>query len=122
MRLPVELGLLAGGVVISIAAGVWIARKRSPTAEARERRRRLAVNLRGRIGDAFITDVNENTLFYTYAFRGVEYTTAQDISAIRDIVPHDPSKLIGPATLKFLPGNPANSILVCEDWSGLVRF
>jgi hypothetical protein len=27
--------------------------------------------------------------------------------------------LIGPASLKYAPRNPANSILICERWSGL---
>jgi hypothetical protein len=48
----------------------------------------------------------------------VEYTASQDISKLRDRLPEDPQTWIGPVTIKYLPRNPANSIVVCEDWSG----
>jgi len=82
-------------------------------------RRRLAVNLHGRLGDATITEVQENTLFYSYSVGGVAYTASQDISQLRSRIPSDLERLIGPASLKYAPRNPANSIIVCEEWSGL---
>jgi hypothetical protein len=85
----------------------------------KEMRRRLAVNLHGRLGDATITEVQENTLFYSYSVRGVAYTASQDISQLRAQIPSDLERLIGPASLKYSPRNPANSIIVCEEWSGL---
>lgn len=82
-------------------------------------RRRLSVNLHGRLGDATITEVQDNTIFYSYSVRGVTYTASQDITQLRPQIPNDLERLIGPASLKYSPGNPANSIIVCEEWSGL---
>ena len=85
----------------------------------KEMRRRLSVNLHGRLGDATITEVQDNTIFYSYSVRGVTYTASQDITQLRPQIPNDLERLIGPASLKYSPGNPANSIIVCEEWSGL---
>jgi hypothetical protein len=85
----------------------------------KEMRRRLSVNLHGRLGDATITEVQDNTIFYSYSVGGVAYTASQDITQLRPRIPSDLEKLIGPASLKYSPRNPANSIIVCEQWSGL---
>jgi len=85
----------------------------------KEMRRRLAVNLHGRLGDATITEVQENILFYSYSVGGVIYTASQDITQLRAHIPSNLERLIGPASLKYSPRNPANSIIVCEEWSGL---
>jgi hypothetical protein len=37
------------------------------------------------------------------------------------LLPEDQMSMIGPALVKFDPRNPANSIVLCEDWSGLRR-
>ncbi len=98
------------------------------TPEERERRRRQLVNARGRIADALITDVgvSENPsggashwLHYSYDLRGVTYHAAQDITSLLAHLPRDPQTLAGPASVKYLPGNPSNSIVLCEEWSGL---
>jgi len=114
--------LMAGvaGALTGVAAWFVPAARRSPA--ERERRRRLAVNVRGRTGGAKITDFHDGVLCYTYFVGGVEYTAFQDVSALADMLPEDPRTLIQrPATLKYLAHNPANSILLCEEWSGL-RF
>lgn len=114
--------LMAGlaGALTGVAAWFVPASRRTPA--ERERRRRLAVNAHGRTGGATITDFHDGVLCYTYFIASVEYTASQDVSALAELLPEDPHALIQrPATLKYLPGNPANSILLCEDWSGL-RF
>lgn len=83
----------------------------------RERKRRLKVHREGRLGDALITEVTPETIFYSYEIRGVQYTASQDIRGLAETLPAPPR--IGESRLKFLPRNPANSILVCEEWSGL---
>ena len=85
----------------------------------REKRRRLTVNQYGRLGDATITDVNGDTLYYEYSVGGVVYTASQDISQLRALIPSDPERLIGTVSLKYSLRNPANSIVLCEEWSGL---
>jgi hypothetical protein len=85
----------------------------------KEKRRRLQVNQGGRLGDATITEVHESTIFYEYSVRGVLYTASQDVTELREQIPTDVERLIGPVSLKYSPQNPANSIILCEDWSGL---
>ncbi len=113
--------LLAGmaGAATGVAASMMRSRKVRP--EERERRRRLDVNARGRTGQATILDVQNAVITYAYEIRGTEYTAAQDASKFIGELPADPSTLIGrPAILKYLASNPANSIVVCEEWSGLL--
>ena len=85
----------------------------------KEKRRRLMVNQEGRIGDATITEVHDDIVFYEYSVRGVLYTASQDISQLREHIPIDPERLIGSVGLKYSTANPANSIVICEQWSGL---
>ena len=68
------------------------------------------------MASATVFDVRENELFYSYTVGGVEYSATQDVSAIRERVPNDPAGL---ATAKYISRNPANSIVICEEWSGL---
>ena len=110
------LGILA---VVLIAVGVWLYLNSRQTPAQRERRRRLEISRAGRMGDAWIIDVRECVLFYSYEVRGVAYTTSQDASDLKDLLPADTSSLVGPSGLKYSSGNPANSIVVCEEWSGL---
>lgn len=104
-----------------MALAVVIVRQVRGTAESREKQRRLLLHRTGRLGDAEITEVSEDTLFYSYLARGVQYETSQDISAVRDQLPENLELLIGPAALKYSVNNPANSIVVCEEWSGCRR-
>ena len=67
---------------------------------------------------ATVFDVRAEELFYTYSVGGVEYSATQDVSSIREHLPED-AALAGPATVKYIPRNPANSIVICEEWSGL---
>ncbi|MEP6960459.1 MAG: hypothetical protein ABI995_00160 [Acidobacteriota bacterium] len=96
-----------------------VIRKYWKNPEKRERKRRLLVHKNGRLGEAMIVDANEDAIYYTYSIGGVQYEASQDISMLREHVPADPDRLIGAARLKYVNNNPANSILVCEEWSGL---
>jgi hypothetical protein len=115
----VELLILAFVAVLLIVVGVWLYLNSRQTPSQRERRRRLTISRSGRMGDAMIIDVRECVLFYSYEVRGVAYTTSQDATDFRDLLPADTSVLIGPSGLKYSSGNPANSIVICEEWSGL---
>lgn len=104
---------------LAIGVIVWTVYRFRRSPQERERRRRLAVHRKGRLGDAIIADVEDANLYYTYSVRGVSYTAAQDISNLREYLPAEPERLVGHAHLKYLSKNPANSILVCEEWCGL---
>jgi hypothetical protein len=114
-----ELAALVGIAAVLIALGIYIALRVHGTPEKRERKRRLNVNRLGRLGDALITEATETVIYYTYSIRGVQYTASQDVTALRRKLPAEPERLIGIASLKYAPKNPANSILICEEWSGL---
>jgi hypothetical protein len=115
-----QLAALCGLAIVLIAVAVRIAlRVVQGNPEKRERRRRLEVHRHGRLGEALITEGDETTLYYTYSVHGVEYSASQDIATLRDRLPAEPGRLVGVARLKYAPRNPANSILLCEEWSGL---
>jgi hypothetical protein len=114
-----EVSMLAVLAVLLIAAGVWLFLSSRQTAAQRERRRRITVNRTGRMGDATIVDVRDCVLFYSYEVRGVAYTTSQDASEFKDLLPSETSNLVGPTGMKYSSNNPANSIVICEEWSGL---
>ena len=109
--------VVIAAALIALAIFILVRIRRKP--KDKEMRRRLSVNHLGRLGDATITEVQDNTIFYSYSVGGVTYTASQDISQLSAQIPSNPEKLIGPASLKYAPRNPANSIVVCEEWSGL---
>ncbi len=118
MRLPGDLALYTGIAIVVVGGGVWYLTSLRKDPHEKERLRRRAVNRHGRMGDAMIMDANHETIYYSYMLRGVEYHTSQDVSTLCAKMPEDPLTLIGPATMKYDPSNPSNSILLCEDWSG----
>ena len=118
---PVTETIMIGAVSLgAIAAGVLVVLRIRRKPKDKEKLRRLEVNASGRLGDATITDITDDAIIYEYSVGGLTYTASQDISQLREIIPADPHRLIGrPASLKYSTQNPANSILLCEDWSGL---
>lgn len=115
---PGSLLLIGAAVTLSVAAG-WIFHRLRVSPAERERRRRLLVNRTGRITDGLVTDIEDDVLYYSYSVSGVDYIASQDISALRSVLPEDRDGLIGPVVLKYSPGSPGNSIVACEEWSGL---
>ena len=118
---------LAKGIAIVLAAvlaillGIYLYRayRRSRvSADERERRRRAWLTAAGKMGDATLVEVRDSLLFYSYDVRGVEYTASQDIAALGENAPAGYS-VTGPVCIKYDARNPANSIVVAEDWSGL---
>lgn len=110
---------VGAGVCLAAGAGFYFYFRFRSTPAERERKRRLTLHNEGRLADANVTDINDTVVFYAYTVRGVEYSASQDITSLSARLPEDPSRLLGPAMLKYDPVNPANSIVVCEEWSGL---
>lgn len=102
---------------------------RRPSAAERERRRRLKIHQEGRITDGTLFDVGEpgaeqgpesaRLLYYTYSIGGVEYSACQDVSTLAERIGSDPASVIGSVYVKYHSKNPHNSIIICEEWSGL---
>lgn len=118
--IPVPALFIAGAAILVIA-GIVLSRKlrRPVPPDELEKRRRHFVHLNGKLGDGEIIDIDGAAIFYSYDVAGVNYTTSQDIGALGISLPSDRMAIIGPASVRFLPVNPANSIVVCEQWSGL---
>jgi hypothetical protein len=112
----VALAVVLAVLVAIIAIRAW---KRSHiTPEERERQRRLWLVATGKMGDASLVEIRDDLVFYSYAVRGVEYTASQDISRLGQRIPTDLSAM-GAVSVKYDPRNPANSIVIAEEWTGL---
>ena len=118
-----ELILALVGVVAAVSAiiGYRAWRRSKVTPEEKERRRRAALVLRGKMGDATITELRGDLIFYSYDVRGVEYIASQDVSLLKEHLPSDLSALIGAVSVRYDAKIPANSIILAEEWSGLRR-
>jgi hypothetical protein len=56
-------------------------------------------------------------IVYNYRIAGVTYECAQDVTTLAEYVHGIRTDL--PIQVRYLPQNPANSIVVAESWSGL---
>jgi hypothetical protein len=104
------------------------AKKRRKTPDQRERERRLRISEMGRITDGTVIDVNEmqnngagelQLLIYHYDVAGVSYEASQDVSNLRHLVDLHSCRAGLMTSIKYDPGNPGNSIVIAENWSGL---
>jgi hypothetical protein len=118
---PAEYITLAlGAILVALAAALgyraWKSSRIPP--EELERRRRAGLVAQGKMGDALLVEFRDGHIFYSYAVRGVEYTASQDVTLLQERLPRDLSA-DGPVSVKYDARNPANSIVVAEQWSGL---
>jgi hypothetical protein len=114
----VTIALAAVLVVLLAIMGYRAWQRSRVTPEERERRRRAWLVATGKMGDAVLVDFRDDHVFYSYDVRGVEYTASQDISRLPEKVPADLSNMPS-VSIRYDPKNPANSIVVAEEWSGL---
>ena len=110
-----------------IGVYAW-ARSRRKDPDARERERRQWLTAAGRIIDGTVTDVQEinhtgsgpiQLLFYRYEIAGVQYEASQDVTRLRQFIDVHSCRLGLPASIKYDPRNPGNSIVISESWTGL---
>ncbi len=82
----------------------------------------------GRIVDGTLLDVAEvpgedghplTMIVYDYRIGGVDYEASQDITLMGDVVTVAHVQSGFPCSVRYQPGNPENSIVVAEGWSGL---
>ena len=64
-------------------------------------------------------DCKLSMILFSYRIGGVDYECSQDVTSLTDVV--DPSQVqLGlPCSVRYQPGNPQNSIVVAEHWTGL---
>jgi hypothetical protein len=115
-----EITLVLAGVLVVLVAlmGYRAWQNSRVTPEERERQRRNLLVQRGKMGDATLVEIRDDALFYSYDVRGVEYIASQDVTHLKTQVPIDLSSL-APVLVKYDARNPANSIVLAEQWSGL---
>ncbi len=129
MKMALANLVSSGGTMLTVAGGAAVAGlgawgiyryiKGRPTEAELERRRRTDLHARGKMGDANLLEFRDQMVMYSYAIGGVEYTASQDLSDLQLQLPADRWSSIGPVSIKYDPRNPANSIVLSEDWSGL---
>lgn len=138
--------LAAAAVLLAAGGAVFWWRHRPLDPDEVERRRRAHLNRIGRIVEGEILEVLEappdaapvkrrmslsaarapqrtngarQLLFYKYSISGVTYETAQDVTGMEERAQLKKIVLGQPASVKYDPANPSNSILISDDWSGL---
>ena len=136
---------MGGALIAAIAMIVYAFLRPAVDEAAEERKRRLHLNQIGRIAEGQVVELVEHPpvpkparkgLFgagarplvdmrprhlvsYSYAISGVTYHTAQDITGLESQVRLERLVPGQPASIKYDPANPVDSILVADDWSGL---
>ena len=136
---------MGGAAIAAIGMIVYAFLRPALDPEKEERKRRLHLNQIGRIAEGQVVDLVEHPpeskqarkgLFgagarplvdmrprqlvsYSYAISGVTYHTAQDITGLESQVRLERLVPGQPASIKYDPSNPVDSILVADDWSGL---
>ncbi|MGA3334603.1 MAG: hypothetical protein ABSC62_10625 [Terracidiphilus sp.] len=122
----IAAGLAAAAAVAAIA--LWLVLRKRPSEEEIERARRQFLAQSGRLVDGMLLDVYHvdakdgrtlTMLLFNYRIAGVDYECSQDITAMRDVVNVAEVRAGFPCTVRYQPGNPQNSIVVSEGWSGL---
>lgn len=122
----IAAGIVASALVCAIA--LWLMFRKRPTADEIEYGRRHFLVQSGRLVDGMLLDIfdvpgdegdTRAMLLYSYRIGGVDYECSQDVTYMRMIV--DPATIrVGfPCSVRYQPGNPQNSIVVAEEWSGL---
>jgi len=141
-----KLLLAAAAIAVAALTALVYSSLRSPVRpEEVERRRRLHLNQIGRIADGQVVELVEQPaehaasrggflrakarprvsgegrklVWYSYSISGVIYQTAQDITGLDSQVRFEELVAGQPASVKYDPANPSDSILVADDWSGL---
>ncbi|MGD1064198.1 MAG: hypothetical protein ABR860_13135 [Terracidiphilus sp.] len=115
--------------VAAVAAlALWLVLRRRPSAEEIERARRQFLVQSGRLVDGMLLDVYEvngadgrtlTFLLFNYRIAGVDYECSQEITAMRGVVDAAEVRAGFPCTVRYQPGNPNNSIVIAEGWTGL---
>lgn len=119
---PRQIGVGAA-VAVLVAGLVWYEiRRRRPTPEELELRRRTHLAAIGRIIDGSVLDIlladgEPSVILYQYRVSGVVYERGQDVSSLHGYL--DALRLDMPVQVRYDAHNPAESIVVAEGWNGL---
>ena len=122
------------GLVALGGLALWLVLRKRRTSEELERERRRFLVQSGRLVDGMLLDVceveapakskseparNLILLVYNYRIGGVNYECSQDITGMPSVMDVSQVRAGFPCTARYQPGNPQNSIVVAEDWTGV---
>ena len=120
--------------VALLTMGLWLLLRKRLTPEEIERARRRLLAHSGRLVDGMLLDICEvetqarskdepsrtlTMLLYSYRIGGVDYEASQDITDMHGVVDASQVRAGFPCSARYLPGNPQNSIVIAEEWTGL---
>ena len=121
--------MLAVGASAALLGYALLTRRSKKSPEELEYERRTDLALGGRIIDGNIIDVQELEdeetggqmilLIYSYDVAGVTYEASQDVTHLRQFIDLYSCRLGLPASVRYDPQNPGDSIVISEKWSGL---
>ena len=136
---------IGGGALAALGLIVYAFARPAANPEEEERKRRLHLNLIGRIAEGQVVELAQHPapeleprrgllgfrsrplqdnrprslVSYSYSISGVTYHTAQDITGLESQVRAERLVTGYPTSVKYDPANPSDSIVVADDWSGL---
>ncbi len=125
---PWEIAAGLAALAAVAAPALWLIFRKRPTAEELERARRLFLVQSGRLVDGMLLDIcaveakdgrTLTMLLFNYRIGGVDYECSQDITDIGDVVDAAQVRAGFPCSVRYQPGNPQNSIVVGDGWTGL---
>ncbi len=105
-----QVGRIVEGQVVEIVE--------TPPTPAPEARSRLFSRRKTPVFDPLMNGARR-LVRYSYSISGITYETAQDVTGLEERLCLERLAAGQPASVKFDPSNPTNSILVADDWSGL---
>lgn len=107
------------GAALAGTSAILLFRGR-PSAAEKERLRLAELNRSGRLIHGEIEEIRGATAFYRYELHGVTYTAAQDLSLFPSIDDGHLQAVTGQVIIKYDRANPSNSMIHCDEWSGLL--
>ena len=121
------VALLVAAAIAARLALTRVSRWRRKDPEELERTRRMEVNRWGRITAGHIVDLIQPEpaaraaplLVYQYEVAGVTYEASQEVTSLPGVASLTRSLVGQTASVKYDPKKPTNSIIACEEWSGV---
>ncbi len=123
-----EISAWLAAIASVAAVATWLVLRKRPTAEELEKARREFLVQSGRIVDGMLLDSYDvqaedgrtlSMLLFNYRIGGVDYECSQDVTLLGGDVNAAKVRAGFPCSVRYQPGNPQNSIVVAEGWSGL---
>ncbi len=123
-----EIAASLAVALLAAGAAAWLVLRKRPTPEEMERSRRELLVQSGRIVDGMLLDAYEvdaadgralTMLLFSYRIGGVDYECSQDVTPLLGGFEVSKVRAGFPCSVRYQPGNPQNSIVMAEGWTGL---